>query len=568
MLPIQFRKIENDTGLNAMTDANIHPAAAACLARRGVADPRVAMMQHRIIPYQELKGIDVMAAGLADAIIRGEKMVVVADYDCDGATACAVAVAGLSALGGVVDFVVPNRLVHGYGLTPSVVDVAAVKEPRWIVTVDNGIASVDGVQHANDLGIGVWVTDHHLPGDTLPDAAGIVNPNQPGCGFGSKHLAGVGVMFYVLAATASCLKKMGWEAAGHFVLSDLLDLVALGTVADVVRLDDNNRWLVHNGLQRIRAGLSRPGIQALFLVSGRDIERATSQDFGFSLGPRLNAAGRLDDMSIGIRCLLATDRGEAEALASQLNGLNEERKHIEGDMKDEALASIDLSGQSARFTRVVFGDGFHEGVIGIVAGRIKEKDYAPTVVFAPGQDGCWKGSGRSIPGLHLRDALDMIYKKNPGWFLKFGGHAMAAGLTLTAQGRDGFADAFENVVRELLDDIRPQQYLLADGVLDESEITLQTAAALTEHVWGQGFEEPTWVGDFIVKSSRMIGKDANHLKMKVCQAGGRAEFEAVQFFQDSASMPMEDSHIRMAYRMQVNVFREEEKLDLIVVDRS
>lgn len=567
MLPIQYRPTPSASDVAVLTQTGVHPVVASCLLQRGVTDPTIAHLRHKLLPYKGLKGIREMAVGLAQAILRKEKMVVVADYDCDGATACTVAVSGLRALGADIDFVVPNRMIHGYGLTPSVVELAATKNPRWIVTVDNGTASIDGVRAANERGIGVWVTDHHLPGDSLPDAMGIVNPNQPYCTFLSKNLAGCGVMFYVLAAVKDALKAMGDENAATVDVADWLDVVALGTVADVVKLDENNRWLVNQGLIRIRQGLMRPGIAALYCVANKNYERACAQDFGFALGPRLNAAGRLKDMSIGIQCLLSEDINEALELAEQLQELNEERKSIENVMKETAWAQVETEKQKPRFTRVVFGDDFHEGVIGIVAGRIKEQDYAPTIVFAPMEDGGWKGSGRSLPGLHLRDAIDVIYKKNPSWFVKFGGHAMAAGITLTAEGRAGFADAFEQVVKDNYQNVRPQQYLLADGQLPLEQMTVHTAYALSQNVWGQGFEEPLWIGEFLVRQVNMIGKDKNHLKMLVSPVGSGDVFTALHFFQQE-NIPAEDQIIRLAYRLQASVFNGEEKLDLIIADRD
>lgn len=566
MLPVQFRPTPTPSELHTLTSAGINPVVASCLIQRGVTDVTTANLRQKLLPYKGLKGIKEMAVGLAQAIQRNEKMVVVADYDCDGATACTVAVSGLRALGADIDFVVPNRMIHGYGLTPSVVDLAATKNPRWIVTVDNGTASVDGVAAANAKGIGVWVTDHHLPGDTLPDAMGIVNPNQPNCEFTSKNLAGCGVMFYVLAAVKDALKAMGDERAAAVDIADWLDVVALGTIADVVKLDENNRWLVNQGLIRIRQGLMRPGIAALYYVANKNYERACSQDFGFALGPRLNAAGRLKDMSIGIQCLLSEDIDEAIDLAQQLQELNEERKNIENTMKETAWAQVEAEKQKTRFTRVVFGDDFHEGVIGIVAGRIKEQDYAPTIVFAPMEGGGWKGSGRSLPGLHLRDAIDIIYKKNPSWFVKFGGHAMAAGLSLSAEGRAGFADAFEEVVKNNYDGVRPQQYLVSDGQLPLDQMTIETAHHLSLNVWGQGFEEPLWVGDFRVHQVDMIGKDKNHLKMMVSPLGSFEVFTALQFFQED-NIPQPEEIVRLAYRLQVSVFGGQEKLDLIIADR-
>ena len=544
----------------------------ALLDARGVKDPDEAELRQKLLPYTGLKGIREAALALAGAIVRQERIVVVADYDCDGATACTIAVSGLAALGADIDFVVPNRMVHGYGLTPAVVGVAREKDPKWILTVDNGIASIDGVEAANALDIGVVITDHHLPGDRIPKAAAIVNPNQPGCTFSSKNVAGCGVMFYVLAATRDALRatapKKIAQAAEEVNVAEWLDLVALGTVADVVKLDANNRWLVDRGLQRIRAGLTRPGIGALFHVSRRDYEWATAQDFGFSLGPRLNAAGRLADMTIGIRCLLENDPDVAESLASELDTLNEQRKDIEKGMKETAWAKIEIENQGGRFTRVVFGKDFHEGVIGIVAGRIKEAEFVPTIVFAPTEDGGWKGSGRSVPGCHLRDALDAVYKKHPTWFAKFGGHAMAAGMTLTAAGREGFPDAFEAEVKRWFEGVLPQQTILADAWLEGSEMTLDTAMLLTRQVWGQGFEEPLWLGRFEIEDATLVGKDKNHLRLRVAHEDGGDSLTAMHFFQEDATIPRQGDRVEIAYRLAHSEFRGERQMDLIVVERS
>lgn len=543
----------------------------ALLEARGVTDPDEMELKQKLIPYTLLNGIREAALTLAQAILRKEKIVVVADYDCDGATACAIAVSGLAALGAEIDFVVPNRMVHGYGLTPAVVEVALEKNPRWILTVDNGTASVEGVAAANALGIGVVITDHHLPGDRLPDAAALVNPNQPGCPFPSKNIAGCGVMFYTLMATRDALKAIApkeiVEEISQVNMADWLDLVALGTVADVVKLDANNRWMVDKGLQRIRAGLTRPGIGALFHVSNCDYEWAKSQDFGFQLGPRLNAAGRLSDMTIGIRCLLENDPDKAEEMARELHSLNEQRKDIEKGMKETAWAMMEVEQQKGRFTRVVFGKDFHEGVIGIVAGRIKEQEYVPTIVFAGMEDGGWKGSGRSIPGCHLRDVLDAIYKKHPTWFAKFGGHAMAAGLTLTDAGREGFAEAFEQEVRKWFNNELPTQTIYADGWLSGEDINLDTAILITRQVWGQGFEEPLWLGRFEVQDARMVGKDNNHLRMDLIhEEGGR--FTAMHFFQEDGSVPRQGDVIELAYRLSHNEFNGKRTMTLIVVERS
>ena len=568
LIPRQSPLADPGAARAALAAHGVNPWVAACLASRGVQDPAIALGEYRLLPYageKGLRGIDEMAKKLVAAIVNGEKIVVAADYDCDGATACSVAVSGLRSLGADIDFVVPNRFVHGYGLTPSVVEVIAELKPRHILTVDNGIASHAGVDAANALGINVLVTDHHLPasGLPLPKAAAIVNPNQDHCPFPSKNLAGVGVMFYVVAATRAELKRQG-HLYQEFDVSSLLDLVALGTVADVVRLDDNNRWLVNQGLIRIRQGLVRPGISALFAIANKDPERATAQDFGFGLGPRINAAGRLDDMSIGIRCLLAETHAEALHLAYELDRLNKERKNIENDMKEVAWETIDLEHQRDNFTRVVYAPNFHEGVVGIVAGRIKEQEHTPVVVFAPAtEEGLIKGSGRSIPGVHLRDALDVVHKRNPGLLVKFGGHAMAAGVTMHEESYPLFVTEFEKSVREFQDGKRIQKVLEVDGPLPVGELHEGTADAILAQVWGQGFEEPTWVGEFDVLESRLIGAEKGHLKMMIGAEG--FVWEALQFFCDE--LP-KSGRVRLAYRLSINEFRGERNIQVMVVDRA
>lgn len=542
------------------------PWLARALAWRGVDRPEIAAGNYRLLPFANLKGIDALAQALVDAIDKGDRLTVVADYDCDGATAGAIAVAGLRAFGAVIDFVVPNRFKHGYGLTPGVVDKVreCFPQTRYILTVDNGVASVEGVAHANALGIGVLITDHHLPGDRLPDAMAIVNPNQPGCPFPSKHLAGCGVMYYVLAATRDLLRQRGLLPAQAPGLASWLDLVALGTVADVVRLDDNNRWLVRQGLALIRGGHARPGIQALFQVAKADPARATTENFGFALGPRLNAAGRLDDMTIGIRCLLAPDIDTAMPYALELDRLNQERKSIEAEMKQEALAALDQVERRGHHTRVVFHPDFHEGVIGIVAGRIKEESNVPTIVFAPAQEeGFIKGSGRSIAGVHLRDALDLVHKRGHGLLEKFGGHAMAAGVTLKADRLDQFEVLFEQAISQIMGGAKPGKMLWIDADLPPEAIHEGTAHALTMGVWGQGFEAPIWSGRFDVLEAVRMGTDKNHLKMVVGREG--YAWEAVQFFiEDEPATPQVD----LAYRLSWEVFRNQVRIKMHILDRK
>ena len=496
----------------------IAPLMARLYAARGIADAaEVDYGLKGLLPYHSLKNIQPMAARLADAIAARQRLLVVADYDADGATACAVAIKGLAALGAVIDFIVPNRFEYGYGLTPEIVELAAQSQPDIIVTVDNGIASVAGVEAANARGIEVLVTDHHLPGDTLP-AALIVNPNQPGCEFSSKNLAGVGVMFYVLMALRAELRARGaFRQQPEPNLGELLDLVALGTVADVVKLDRNNRILVDNGLRRMRAGRMAPGIAALFRVAGRAAHKANAFDLGFTVGPRLNAAGRLDDMSLGIACLLAGDETQALTLAQELDKLNRERRSIEHGMQDEALAVLSGIDAEQRYTLSLYRDDWHQGVVGIVASRLKEKYHRPAIVFAPGDQGEIKGSGRSIPGFHLRDALDLVYKRHPQLILKFGGHAMAAGLTIAAARFDEFVAAFESVARQLLDSNTLTRTLETDGPLSGRELSLAVAETLAAEVWGQGFAAPTFHDDFHIVSQRVVGD--KHLKLRLEKDG-------------------------------------------------
>ncbi|POA98362.1 single-stranded-DNA-specific exonuclease RecJ [Chromobacterium sinusclupearum] len=502
------------------------PLQARLYAARGIVDStELDYGLKGLLPYQTLKNVETMARRLADAIAAGQRLLVVADYDADGATACAVAVKGLSALGATISYIVPNRFEYGYGLTPEIVELAAQKRPDIIVTVDNGIASVAGVEAAKARGIDVLVTDHHLPGDTLPDAL-IVNPNQPGCEFPSKNLAGVGVMFYVLMALRVEMRRRGvFDEKTQPNLGELLDLVALGTVADVVRLDRNNRTLVENGLKRMRAGRMAPGIAALFRVAGRAHFKANTFDLGFTLGPRLNAAGRLDDMSLGIACLLSSNEEQAMRLAQELDKLNRERRGIEAGMQDEALAALSGIDAGNRYTLSLYRDDWHQGVVGIVASRLKERFHRPSIVFAPGDEGEIKGSGRSIPGFHLRDALDLVYKRHPGLILKFGGHAMAAGLSLDESRFGEFQQAFEAVARELMDEKQLTRTIETDGSLPARELSLNLAETLAAEVWGQGFPVPYFHDQFMVVNQKLVGD--KHLKLRLAREG--CEFDAMLF---------------------------------------
>jgi single-stranded-DNA-specific exonuclease len=549
-------------GASHLTAAGVHPVLARVFAARGVASADELGVELSTLPrFASMKGIDAAAARLADAILHREKVVIVADYDADGATACAVAVRGLSAMGAVVEFLVPNRFEYGYGLTPEIVAQAAALAPHLIVTVDNGIASHDGVAAAAGLGIEVLITDHHLPAATLPAPALIVNPNQGGCLFPGKHLAGVGVMFYVLLATRALLRERGsFRDRAEPNLGTLLDLVALGTVADVVSLDRTNRTLVAQGLARIRAGRAQPGINALFAVAGRDPRRATSYDLGFVAGPRLNAAGRLSDMTIGIRCLLAENDVAAAPLAVELDRLNRERRDVESAMQEEALVAVESKAQDAgasdAYTLCLYDPDWHQGVIGIVAGRLKDRYHRPAIVFAKGTNGELKGSGRSIAGFHLRDALDLAAKRAPGVVSRFGGHAYAAGLTIGESGLACFADVFESIAREHLSPADLARTIDSDGMLAPGELGVELAAALRNQVWGQGFPAPLFDDTFSVLAQRTVG--GSHAKLTL--ARGDERFDAILFRHVDTLPPS----IRAAYRPEINEWRGDMSLELVI----
>ena len=546
----------------ALAAAGVHPVLARVFASRGVATTEELDVDLATLPaFATMKGIDLAATRLADAIRDREKIVIVADYDADGATACAVGMRGLAAMGAVVEFLVPNRFEYGYGLTPEIVAQAAALAPRLIVTVDNGIASHDGVAAAAALGLEVLITDHHLPAATLPAPALIVNPNQGGCAFPGKHLAGVGVMFYVLLATRAVLRDRGqFSDRPQPNLGTLLDLVALGTVADVVRLDRINRTLVARGLARIRAGRAQPGINALFAVAGRDPRRATCYDLGFVAGPRLNAAGRLSDMSIGIRCLLADTDVAAAPLAAELDRLNRERRDVEATMQEEALAVVETgtldAARSDAYTLCLFDAGWHQGVVGIVASRLKDRYHRPVIVFARGKDGELKGSGRSIAGFHLRDALDLASKRSPGILTKFGGHAYAAGLSLAESDLARFAATFETIAREQLTPGDLARALDSDGTLAPGELSIELAAALRDQVWGQGFAAPLFDDTFEVLAQRTVG--GSHSKLALSRGGER--FDAILFGHVDA-LP---ASISAAYRPEINEWRGETTLQLVI----
>ena len=558
----------------ALEQAGVHPLLARLFAARGIRsaqelDDGLA----KLIPPTELQGAAAAAKLLADTLDSGRPIVIVADYDCDGATACAVAIRGLKMLGarpGTLHYVVPDRAIHGYGLTPAIVDLAMAHRPALLVTVDNGIASLAGVAHAKALGLQVLVTDHHLSAVdaagvvTLPAADVIVNPNQPGCGFESKALAGVGVMFYVLLALRAELRSRGaFDAASQPKLDALLDLVALGTVADVVKLDANNRRLVAQGLKRIRAGRMQAGVAALFAAAGRAAERASAFDFGFALGPRLNAAGRLADMTLGIECLLTDDAGRAAELARQLDAINRERREVEAGMREQAEALLDLlmpqiDGESAEPPAAIalFDPDFHEGVVGIVAGRVKDRLHRPTFVFAIGADGLLKGSGRSIPGFHLRDALDLVAKRHPEVLKKFGGHAMAAGCTIAEEDFDTFDAAFQQVAREGLDPAALQRRIATDGPLAPEYFQPATIALLDAQVWGQAFEAPVFTDEVEIVNQRLVGE--KHLKLSVRHAG---QLRDAIWFGQSQPLP---AKVRLAYRISLDEYQGRQRVQMVV----
>jgi single-stranded-DNA-specific exonuclease len=600
-----------EVAMQQLLDAGYSLALAKVFAARGITDSKqLGTALAGLLPFDNLKNAREMACLLADAIAAHKRILVVADYDADGATACAVAVRGLRAFGAQVDFIVPNRFEYGYGLTPAIVRLAArlplrygsnsssdkgeaakqllpqtagsasnvsQLQPDILLTVDNGIASVEGVAEANRLGMQVFVTDHHLPGDTLPDAACIVNPNQHGCQFPSKNLAGVGVMFYVLLALRAELRIRGQrteditndlagvvcqssQMASSFIrgqrLVDLLDLVALGTVADVVKLDQNNRILVQQGLLRIRAGRACAGINALLQVAKKNPARISSLDLGFTVGPRLNAAGRLDDMSLGINCLLADDTATALRIAAQLDKLNRERRNIETDMQDSALMALESIDPHDNYSLTLFDESWHQGVIGILASRLKDKYHRPTIAFARGNDGELKGSGRSIAGLHLRDALDLVSKRHPALIKKFGGHAAAAGMSIAEADFGNFAAAFEQVSGELLSASDLAQRIETDGALEHAEMNLEVARLLDEQVWGQGFPAPQFSDDFVVENQRVVGE--KHLKLRL---GTKGKIIEAMLFGRSEPLP---DRLHAVYNLSINEYNGTQSLQLII----
>lgn len=557
-------KIRRRTAVDAThLPAQLHPVLRRLYASRGVVDAQALSLDLNTLLPPELRGIDRAAALLTDAIAAGKRIVIAGDYDADGATGTALAVLGLRALGAAsVDYVVPDRFTMGYGLSPALTAEAVSRGAEVLITVDNGITSIAGVAAAKAAGLTVIVTDHHLAPPELPVADAIVNPNQPGCPFASKHLAGVGVMFYLLSAVRAALRERG-AFTGHAEprLADFLDLVALGTVADVVKLDHNNRVLVAQGLARIRAGRCRPGLLVLLQAAGRSIERVSAQDLGFALGPRLNAAGRLDDMRVGIECLLAPDLDTARPLATQLDTFNRQRREIEQQMRDQALATLPDTDDSVGLC--VFDEHWHEGVVGLVASRVRERTHRPTVAFAPSADAAMlKGSGRSIRGLHLRDVLAAIDARQPGLIVRFGGHAMAAGLSIAREHLDVFGKAFDEHCRAVLSPEALDEVLETDGELTTDELQLATACLLEQAgPWGQGFPEPLFEGVFEVQSAQPAGADARHVRYRLRRPDGHS-LTAIHF--DGADQMTQNGTVQLVYRLLVNRFRQNESLEILV----
>ncbi|EMH4137397.1 single-stranded-DNA-specific exonuclease RecJ [Serratia nevei] len=565
---LRRRPAADDTHL----PASLPPLLRRLYALRGVqGEQELERGVKGMLPWQQLNGIDDAVSLLQQALTDGRRIMVVGDFDADGATSTALTVLALRSMGGAtVDYLVPNRFEDGYGLSPEVVEQAAARGAELIVTVDNGISSHAGVDVAHAKGMQVLVTDHHLPGETLPAAEAIVNPNLRGCAFPSKSLAGVGVAFYLMLALRARLRDSGWfeqRALAMPNLAELLDLVALGTVADVVPLDANNRILVYQGLNRIRAGKCRPGIRALLEVANRDARQLAANDLGFALGPRLNAAGRLDDMSIGVALLLSDDIAQARMLANDLDALNQTRREIEQGMQVEALQLCDQLERTSTelpYGLAMYHPEWHQGVVGILASRIKERFHRPVIAFAPAGDGILKGSGRSVPGLHMRDALERLDMLNPGLMMKFGGHAMAAGLSLEEARFDEFRQRFGELVGEWLDPAMLEGVIWSDGELAMQELSLTTAELLREGgPWGQAFPEPTFDGKFRILQQRLVGE--KHLKLMVEPLGGGPLLDGIAFNVDTTLWP--DSSVReveLAYKLDVNEFRGNRNVQLLI----
>ena len=539
-----------------MDEGFLEPLARV-LAARGIESADDLKPDWRaMLPPLSLMGTTAAARILADAIEAGKRIMVIADYDCDGATACAVALLGLREMGATVDYLVPDRFVYGYGLTPEIVELAASKKADLILTVDNGMASIDGVEKAKALGIDVIITDHHLPAEKLPAAACIVNPNTPGCDFPSKNLAGVGVMFYVLMALRAEFRSGRFDAANQPRLDALVDLVALGTVADVVKLDRNNRILVQQGLTKVRRGHTHPGLKALFEIAGRPSAQARVRDFGFVIAPRINAAGRLDLMTAGIECLISRTDDEAQHYAKILDDYNRQRRELELDMQWDAAMLLNKIAVTKRHTLALFEPTWHQGIVGLVASRVKESKHRPTIAFANASDGEMKGSGRSIEGVHLRDMLDLVTKRAPGIIKKFGGHAMAAGLTINAHHFEDFSRAFESVVTENCDEEVFERHVYVDGDLAARDITPALVDAINGQIWGQGFLPPLFANEFKVLHQTVL--KGGHLKLMLEMQGAR--FSGI-FFRRSAQVP---DVARLAYRPEINEWMGQKSIQLVI----
>ncbi len=558
-----------------LQNTSLHPLLKRIYANRHINSlAQVDYSLDRLINYKQLKGIDAAANVVAEAIINDQQILIVGDYDADGATSTALVVRALISFAAAnVNYLVPNRFEYGYGLTPEIVEVASEFSPHVLITVDNGISSIEGVNAAQQHNIKVVVTDHHLPGRELPDADAIVNPNQPGCDFASKSIAGVGVAFYLMLAVRAALRDRGWFTAERLEpnMADLLDLVALGTVADVVPLDENNRILVEQGIRRIRGGKTKAGIRALFNAAGKDIRACTSTDLGFFIGPRLNAAGRLEDMSAGVECLITDSLSVAENIATELNNLNTQRKHIEQGMLTQALDDMNslldtLESDQLHAGLCLYNSEWHQGVIGLLASRIKERFHRPVVAFANANDDAGsneiKGSARSIQGLHIRDVLDSIAARNPGLIQKFGGHAMAAGLSISKGNFDAFKQAFEQEVESLLSEDELEEVVETDGSIEPDHMSLETAEVIeSAGPWGQQFPEPVFDNQFEILEWKIVGE--KHLKMQLRQNEGGKAIDAIAFNTVSDDLPSFEK-IHLAYRMNVNEFRNIRNLQLIV----
>lgn len=579
---IQRRPTPSEAAVTALLapGAAASPLLARIYASRHVSNPDELKLEPAgLLPPASLKGMKEATQLLWQTLQQQGRILVVSDFDADGATSCAVVLRALRQMGFAhLDYIVPDRFTYGYGLSPEIVPLAIARQPDLIITVDNGISSHEGVAMARAAGIAVLITDHHLPGQTLPDANAILNPNQPGCPFASKALAGVGVVFYLMLGFRALLRDQGWFAAQGLSeprLADLLDLVALGTVADLVPLDRNNRILVSEGLRRIRQGRACEGILALLNQGRRPYHSLVASDLGFAVGPRLNAAGRLQDMSLGIACLLSDDPDSARQLAAQLDRINDERKRIEGDMREQAMAALGLMQEQLAGSRempaalCLYDPQWHQGVVGILASRVKEQFHRPVIVFADADPGApdntgVKGSARSVPGLHIRDLLDQIATQHPGLISRFGGHAMAAGLSLDKSRLADFEAAFVSAAEQLLDADALQKRLLTDGTIDAPDMRLETAELLRNAgPWGQGFPEPLFDGEFELVSQRLVGE--RHLKMTLLPAGSDNLLDAIAFNIDPGVWPDQSvAQVRLVYRLDVNEFRGQRQLQLLV----